>query len=233
MCLCFSRTYDSSVVHAYQALARVFSLLFSPHDVSVHESSRNTSLDPDSRTHIEGVHPKERVTQFGTPGYSCEFTANFVEGNHQPPLRRPLAPRGLGHLPDALSQSKELPTRRSLTNLFPNYRRLHRCNPRPLTLGRELIPHPRPHQALQRSTNLTRTLSRCYRKTQITTSCRTHTHDTPTDQTRSHTSVPSYPRGRPTTQRTASRRPKSMPQRLPSSHSPSMDRPHDGILASK
>ena len=68
---------------------------------------------------------------------------------------------------------------------------------------------------------------------QSTRQCRTHTQDTPTDQTRSHTSVPSYPLGRPTTQRTASRRPKSMPRKLPSSHSPSMDRPHDGILASK
>ena len=171
----------SAYVYAYQALACVFSLLSSPHDVSVYESSRHTSLDTDSRRHIEGVFPMERVTQFGTPGYSSEITANFVEGNHQPPLRRPLAPRGLGHLPDALSQSKELPTRQSMKNLFPNYRRLHRCNPRPLTLGRELIPHPRPHQALQRSTNLTRTLSLCYRKTQITTSCCTHTHDTPTD----------------------------------------------------
>ena len=62
LCLCFSCTYDSSAVHAYQALTRVFSLLFSPHDVTVHESSRHTSLDPDSRMHIEVVHPKERVT---------------------------------------------------------------------------------------------------------------------------------------------------------------------------
>ena len=65
-----------------RALARVSSLLLSPHDASVHESSCNTSLDPNSRTHIEGVHPKERVTQVGTPGYNYEFTANFVEGNH-------------------------------------------------------------------------------------------------------------------------------------------------------
>ena len=36
--------------------------VFSPHDVTVHESSRHTSLDPDSRMHIEVVHPKERVT---------------------------------------------------------------------------------------------------------------------------------------------------------------------------
>ena len=57
-----SRTYDLSAVYAYRALARVFSLLPSPHDVSVYESSRNTSLDPDSHRHIEGVYPKERVT---------------------------------------------------------------------------------------------------------------------------------------------------------------------------
>ena len=77
MCLFFSRTYDSSVVHAYQALARVFSLLFSPHDISVHESSRNTSLDPDSRTHIEGVHHKEWVT-LPTVQTRVQFPANAM-----------------------------------------------------------------------------------------------------------------------------------------------------------
>ena len=46
----------------HRALARVSSLLFSPHDASVYESSRNTSLDPDSCRHIEGVYPEERVT---------------------------------------------------------------------------------------------------------------------------------------------------------------------------
>ena len=62
----------SAYVYAYRALARVFSLFSSPHDVSVYESLRHTSLDTDSRMHMEGVFPKERVTQFGTPGYSCE-----------------------------------------------------------------------------------------------------------------------------------------------------------------
>ena len=107
-----SRTYDPNFVYAYGALARVSSLLSSPHDVSVYESSRNTSLDTDSLRHIKVVFPKERVTQFGMPDYNCEITTNFIEGNHQPPLRRALARRSLGHLPDALSQSKELPTRR-------------------------------------------------------------------------------------------------------------------------
>ena len=112
--------------------------------------SRNTFLDTDTRWAIEDVHPKERVTQFGTPGYSCEYTANFIEGNHQPPLRRTLAPQGLGHLPDALSQSKELPTRRSLTNPFPSNQRLPQCNPRHLTLDRELIHPLNLRQALRR-----------------------------------------------------------------------------------
>ena len=123
------------------------------------EPSRNTSFDIDNHRAIEGVHPKEWVTQFGTPGYNCECTANFVEGNHQPPLRRPLAPRGLGHLPDALSQSKELPTRRSWTNHFLSNQRLPQCNPRPQTLNRELIPHQNLRQVLWRSTNLNQTLS--------------------------------------------------------------------------
>ena len=175
---------------------------------------------------------KERSTQFGTPGYSCEITASYVDDNLQPPLQRPIAPRGLGHLPDALSLSNELPNRRLLTSLSQNYQRFPRCNPRHLTLGRELIPHQPLCQAIQRSPNLTLTLSRFYRKTQITISCRIHTHDTPTAPTRSRTSAPLYPPGRPTTQRSDSRLPKSTPRKSPNSRYPSMDRPHDGILAS-
>ena len=179
ICICVSLSYDLNYTYAHRAIARVFSrslpLTTSP-CTSLHVTF---PLIPIACRHIEGV-SQGTVNTIWHACYSCEITANNVEGNLQPPLWRPIAPRSLGHLPDAMSQSKELPTRRSLTSLSKKYRRLTSCNPRHLICGRELTPHQPLHQALQRSPNLTLTLSRFCRKIQISIPCRILTHNTQT-----------------------------------------------------
>ena len=66
----------------------------------------------------------EGITQFGTPGSRYEVTTNNEGDNPKPPLRRPIASRGLGHHPAAPSPSRKLLTQRS----HSNHRRSHQSH---------------------------------------------------------------------------------------------------------
>ena len=130
--------------------------------------------------------------------------------------------RSLSHPPDAPSQSRELLTQRSHNNPHQNYRGRTICNHQHQTPSHKWAQTRFPHQALPKSTNLNLSLFRLYLKIQILTPCLTRTRGIPIAPMRNHTSVPSYPHGRPTNRPSDSRLLKSRHLKSPNLRYPSM-----------